>query len=119
MECPQHTKNMGKDGCIILDKCIYGLVQAAEQYCKKAKVLKNMGFSRGSVDPCFYMKKSEEGVVYVALKIYENLMEGNPEVIDEAIEALQKNELVLKVMKGLKDYLSHKVVFSLDKRGLG
>ena len=28
MECPQGMKNVGKDDCINLDECIYGLVQA-------------------------------------------------------------------------------------------
>ena len=49
MECPQGMSNMGKDGCIILNKCIYGLVQAAQQYYKKAvEILKSSGFVGGS-----------------------------------------------------------------------
>ena len=42
IECSQGISNVKKDKCIILNKCIYGLVQAARQYYKKAvKVLKN------------------------------------------------------------------------------
>ena len=39
-----------KDNCIILNKCIYGLVQAAWQYYKKAlEILKSSGFKGGSI----------------------------------------------------------------------
>ena len=35
MECPLGMFNMKKDACIILNKCIYGIVWAAWQYYKK------------------------------------------------------------------------------------
>ena len=74
-----------------------------------------MGFNGGSVDPCLYMEKSEQGVVYIG----GNPMAGNPEAFDDVIEAFQKNCLVLKVIKGLKDHVSYKVMFSSGKKGLG
>ena len=50
MECPQDMSDMEKDDCVILNKCIYGLVQAARQYYKKAiKILKNLGFIDGKL----------------------------------------------------------------------
>ena len=49
---------MGKDDCIILNKYIYGLVQAARKYYKKdAMILKNLGFIGDNLKPCLYMKK--------------------------------------------------------------
>ena len=36
MVCPHGTSNIKKGNCIILNKCIYGLVQAAWQHYKKA-----------------------------------------------------------------------------------
>ena len=36
MECPKGMTNIKKDDSIILNKCIYGHVQAACQYFKKA-----------------------------------------------------------------------------------
>ena len=36
MECPQGMSDVGNDDCIIFSKCIYGLVQTARQYYKKA-----------------------------------------------------------------------------------
>ena len=45
-----------------------------------------------------------------------NLMVGNHEAIDEAIETLQKYGLVLKMVEGQQDYLSCKVKGSTDKK---
>ena len=48
-------KGIGKGECIILDKCIYGLVQATRQYNKKAvEILKKVGFTGGNAHPCLY-----------------------------------------------------------------
>ena len=64
MEYPQGMKNVGKDDCIILDKRIYGLVQAARQYYKKAvKSLKKAVFIEGNVDLCHCIKKSAKGII--------------------------------------------------------
>ena len=62
MECPQYFSDMGKDDCIILNKCIYGLVQAARQYYKKAtKILKKSLFIGVNVNPYYYIEKKQNG----------------------------------------------------------
>ena len=117
MECPQGKSNIKKDKCIILNKWIYGLVQSARQYYKKAvKILKNLGFVGGNVDPCLYAKKSAKGIVYIALYIDDNLMIGNMMAIDDAILALNSNGLVLKIVEELQDYLPCEIKFSDDKK---
>ena len=81
-----------------LNKCIYGLVQTAWQYYKKAiEILKSSGFVGGSIDPCLYVKKSTKGIVYLALYVDDNLMIGNITTIDDAIEALKSKGLALKL----------------------
>ena len=63
MECP-----IGKDDCIILNKCIYGFAKEERQYYKKSvKILKNLEFVGGNVDPCLYIKKIATAAVYIAL----------------------------------------------------
>ena len=58
MECPQGMSDVGKVDCIILNKCIYGLVQAAWQYYKKAvKILKKLGFVGSNVDPFHMLRR--------------------------------------------------------------
>ena len=57
-ECPQCMQNVGNDNFIILNKCIYGLVQAARQSYKKAvEILNKSGFVGGHVNPCLYVKR--------------------------------------------------------------
>ena len=74
-----------------------------------------MGFLWGNVLLCPYLKKSEKGVVYVALYVNDDLMVGHPEAISESIAALKQSELVLKVVERWKDYSSCEVRFLLDK----
>ena len=106
MECPKGMTYAKKDDFIMLNKCIYvyGLVQAVHQYYKKAvEILKHSSFVGGSIDPCLYIKKRTESIVYVALYIDDNLMVGD---IDKG--------LVLKIVDGLQDYLSCKIKISDD-----
>ena len=117
MECPQGMKDVKRDDCIILKKCIYGLVQAAWQYYKKAvESLKSSGFKGGSIDPCLYVKRSMKGIVYIALYVDDNLMIGDKATIDDAIMALKNQGLVLKVVEGLQDYLTCEIKFSEKKK---
>ena len=109
--------DVGTDDCVILNKCIYGLVQAAKQYYKKTiKILKNLGFELGNVNACLHVKKSVKGVVYIALCIDNNLVVRNIEAIDDAKSAFKSNWVVCKVMEGLQDYLYCETKFSEDKK---
>ena len=104
MEGPQGISDIGKDDCIILNKCIYGLFQSLRKYSEKAvKILKKLRFAGGNVDPYLYVEKSEKGIVSVALHIDDNLMVGDIEVIDNVIATLNKNGLILNVMEGLQN----------------
>ena len=62
------------------------------------------------------MKKSTKGIVYIALCIDDNVMISDIVAIDDAIEALKSKGPVLKVVKGLKDYLSYEIKISDDKK---
>ena len=106
MECPPALRYVMKDDCIILEKSIYSLVQVARQYNKKAVQIKKNYFSGGNVDPCLYRKKSRKGVVYLALHMDDNLLIGNLETVEKAIDLLQKNGLILKVKEDLCNSLS-------------
>ena len=65
------------------------------------EILKKIGFNEGSV-LCFHIKEGP--------KI------GDPVAIDEAMELLQKNGLVLKIVNKLQHYLSYETRFSEDKK---
>ena len=58
IECPKEMDTESDSKILILDKCIYGLVQSARQYHKKAVViLKEIGFEGGEVGPCLYVRE--------------------------------------------------------------
>ena len=63
MECSQGMHDVKKDDCIILNKCIYGLVQAAWQYYKKAvEIVKSSDSIKVSINLCLYVKKSLKSI---------------------------------------------------------
>ena len=123
MECPPGMsevyagqENISSDDVLELGKCIYGLVQAARQYFKKAvATLKKIGFEGGEVDPCLMVLKTRKGICYIALYVDDNLLVGTPEAIDEVIAALKGEGLILKIEDDLHDYLSCEIVFSSDR----
>ncbi len=109
MECPLGMTNAEEDDALELNKCIYGLVQAARQYHKKAvEVLQKIGFNGGQVDPCLFWKQYEKDVVFVTIYVDDNLIVGHPKAIENTIEQLRKNGFVVKVEDDLRDYLSVK-----------
>ena len=56
------------DEVLLLIHSIYGLVQSARQYYIKFKEkLNKIGFYGGFPDPCLLMRKTEKGVVYIAV----------------------------------------------------
>ena len=105
------------DAALLLNQCIYGLVQAARQYYKKAvAILRKIGFEGGEVDPCLFVKQYALGIVYVALYVDDNLLIGTPAAIEDTIKRLREEGLVLKVEDDLHDYLLCEIVFSKDRR---
>ena len=116
MECPQGMQDTTKDDVLLFTACIYGLVQAARQYYKKVvKILKEIGFTGGDVDPCLFCKQSDKGICFIALYVDDNLLVGHPAAIDDAIRQMRKHDLILKIEDTLHDYLSCELKFSNDR----
>ncbi|EJK77615.1 hypothetical protein THAOC_00541 [Thalassiosira oceanica] len=117
MECPPGMVGAKEDDVLLLNKSIYGLVQAARQYHKKAvEILRKMGFQGGDVDPCLFWKRSKLGIVFIAIYVDDNLIIGTPAAIEDTIKQMLKHGLVLKVEDELKDYLSCDIRISKDRR---
>jgi hypothetical protein len=107
-----HTKD-----ALLLLQSIYGTVQSARQYFKKAvRGLKEIGFNGGEVDPCLFWRKSSKGMCYIALYVDDNLLVGDLPAIDETIELLRSKGFNLKVFDKLTDYLSCEIVLSEDRK---
>ena len=57
------SKDVDKEDCLILQKAVYGLVQAARQFWKKiVDKMQGGGFKFSEADPCMLYKEDEKGV---------------------------------------------------------
>ena len=84
------NKDVDKKDCLILQKAIYGLVQAARQFWKKiVDKMQEGGFQLCEADPCMLYKEDERGVCIMIIYIDDKLIIGKEEAIDAAIKVLQ------------------------------
>ena len=56
-----------------------------QYYKKDAEILKKSGFIGSNLNTCFYVKKSEKCVLYIALYVDDNLMIRDVEAINAVI----------------------------------
>ena len=58
------NKDVDKEDCLILQKTIYALVQAARQFWRKiVDKMQEGGFQLSKADPCILYKEDEKGFV--------------------------------------------------------
>ena len=116
MEIPKGMKANDNE-CLILNKTIYGLVQSAREfYNKLVSALKECGFTGSSVDPCLWIKYSNQGIVLIAIYVDDCLMIGTDSDIDAVIEKLKNYDFGLKVEHNLTDYLSCRIFVNYENR---
>ena len=83
------NQDVDKEDCLILQKAIYGLVQAARQFWKKiVDKMQGGGFKLREADPCMLYKEDEKGVCIIIIYIDDMFIIGNKEAIDDAIRVL-------------------------------
>ena len=103
-----------KEDCLILQKAIYGLVQASRQFWKKiVNKMQEGGFKLSEVDPCMLYKEDEKGVCSIIIYIDDMLIIGKEEATDDAIRVLQCHFQV-KDPTSLEDYFGVQIVQSND-----
>ena len=103
-----------KEDCLILQKAIYGLVQAARQFWEKiVDKMQEGGFKLSEADPCMLYKEDEKGVCIIIIYIDDMLIIGKEEAIDDAIKVLQ-GPFQVKDPTSLEDYLGIQIVQSDD-----
>ena len=116
MDCPQGLENE-PDECLKLNQSIYGLVQSARQFYKKfVTTLRKIGFTGGYADPCLLTRKSDKGIVHLAIYVDDNYCIGDKEAIEEVIGLIKENGFTVKVEYDMTDYLSCNILFSKDKK---
>ena len=115
------SKDVDKEDCLILQKAIYGLVEAARQFWKKiVDKMQRGGIQLSKADPCMLYKEDEKGVCIIIIYIDDMLIIGKEEAIDDAIRVLQ-GHFQVKDQMSLEDYLGVQIVQSDDgkKASLG
>ena len=110
MECPEGMQD-SLNKCLFLLKATYGLVQASRSFfLKLVKKLKGFGFEQSKADPCLMIKRSNKGLVILALYVDDILCIGNKDAIQDTVEKLKK-VFTIKVTTSLSDYLSCEILF--------
>ena len=108
------NEDVDKEDCLILQKAIYGLVQAARQCWKKiVDKMQEGSFQLNETDPCMLYRKDERGVCIIMIYIDDMLIIGKEEAIDAAIKVLQ-GHFEVKDPKSLEEYLGVQIVQSDD-----
>ena len=91
MECPEGMEHED-DEVLLLNKTIYGLVQASRQYNKKvSSILRKMGFSQCRSDPCLFYRKNDKGIVIILTYVDDNLCIGNGNALKQMLEEIPRH----------------------------
>ena len=105
-----------EDEVFILDKGIYGLVQAAQQYGKKfIKSMERFGFMLSKADPCFMHRKKEKGICMMSIYVDDNFLVGHNEVLDDAIDQI-KSTFNIKIPTEENNYLGCEFLVSVNNK---
>ena len=108
------SEDVDKEDCLILQKVIYGLVQAARQFWKKiVDKMQEGGFQLSEADLHMLYREDERGVCIIIVYIDDMLIIGKEEAIDAAIKVLQ-DHFQLKDPTSFEDYLGVQIVQSDD-----
>ena len=78
-------KTYDENDCVILDKSIYGLVQAARQFHKKLLdvMTRKLGFEKCKADECLLWRSTRDGTLIVCVYIDDTLCVGNEHTIKD------------------------------------
>ena len=121
MDVPDGWKEYAEDvdeseDCVELLKTIYGISQASRAFYKFiSRILRDIGFEGGDVDPCLMQWKSPHGIVMVGIYVDDLLCVGKAGALELLEEKLIERKIKIKTEKTLKDYLSCEIWMNSDK----
>ena len=106
--------NIETDECFLLEKSIYGLVQAARQFWKKfVQTLKTFGFEASEADPCLLCRQDENGLCVIIMYVDDMLLIGTNDAITNATEQVA-SAFNVKIEDEMEDYLGCEFVTTED-----
>ena len=100
--------------CLLLEKALYGLVQAARQWWKRmTEVMKKLGFFPSPADPCLFVKPAvnNQPPAFIILYVDDGGVIGTPEVIREVLDALKK-EFKIKELGPMKNFVGCQITIN-------
>ena len=110
------NEDVNKEDCLIFQKAINGLVQAARQFWKKiVDKMQERGFQLSKADPCMLYKEDEKGICIIIVYIDDMLIIGKEKAIDAAIKVLQ-GHFQVNDPTSWEDYLGIQIVQSDDNK---
>ena len=84
MDFPEGLEGGDKLKCLNLIKAIYGFVQSGRMFIKKLiRKLKDIGFHKIDADPCLIIRKSDFGIVFVAICVDDCYCIGTGRALDK------------------------------------
>jgi hypothetical protein len=97
---------LNNDEVLLLDKAMYGLVQAARSwistYCKH--LVENLHFVRSLADPCLLIQQTNLGTVITTVYVDDCIFIGNKMAVEKALDDIAKT-FNIKRMGNIKTYV--------------
>jgi Reverse transcriptase (RNA-dependent DNA polymerase) len=114
--CPEGLPHE-PDEILLLCKALYGLVQAARQFCTKfISIMKAIGFEQNPAKPCMLFKTEDsQTFTIVVIHVDDCYMIGTKENLACTVKMIESHGLKVKVEMETKDYLGCEIL--IDKSG--
>lgn len=80
------------ENCLLLNKALYGLVQAARQWWRKiTEIFKTVGFLPSPADPCLFIQHQQKQISFIILYVDDGGIIATDETITQVMQLLNKH----------------------------
>jgi hypothetical protein len=103
-DAPKDSNALHDDAWLLL-KSLYGLVQSARQFFLKfCAILLQLNLIQSNVEPCLFTKRSNDGIIFVAIYVDDCYVIGHDHMIKQLISDLKSAVLKLKLEENTSEY---------------
>jgi Reverse transcriptase (RNA-dependent DNA polymerase) len=105
------------DHCLLLEKALYGLFQAARQWWKRVnEFMKKLRFFPSPADPCLFVKigTKDDPPAFIIIYVDDGLIIGTSDLIKTVLKALAK-EFKIKDLGPIKIFVGCKIVINRER----